>query len=285
MCNSINNEYKSCNCFVVFDWNIEEFEALLRSCERDNATPYILKYIPKNGKILDAGCGLGRYVFYLAKQGYDITGIEYNRNTVEKVRKLAPDLDVRQGDISNLPFEDESISGVICLGVVEHFIDGVKRPLRELWRVLKLGGIMVITVPSFNYLRRFRYALKINNFNPIKILKELDVVRKIFRRKPLPSHWLHFVPYRHKDKADPEQFFEYRFTKEEFEAELKRANFTIIESVPIALMDGIFHEFGEAFVSFKNWTFYPNILGKLLNYVLGRIPFCHNHMHLVVVRK
>jgi hypothetical protein len=50
-------------------------------------------------------------------------------------------------------------------------------------------------------------------------------------------------------------------------------------------MDGVYHEFGQLFVFFKNWKFFPNIAGRFLNAMLSKIPFCHNHMHLCVVRK
>ncbi len=108
---------------VIFKWNIEEFDALVETCITDDATPYILKYMPKEGKIIEAGCGLGRYVVYLSELGYDIEGIELSAETVEMVKRLRPSLKIKQGDITKLEYPDNSISGVICLGVVEHFID------------------------------------------------------------------------------------------------------------------------------------------------------------------
>lgn len=80
-------------------------------------------------------------------------------------------------------------------------------------------------------------------------------------------------------------FYEYRFTKKEFENAFIRTGFRIVESIPIAHLDGIYHEFGRLFISFHNWEFYPNIMGKCLNTLLSKVPFCHNHMHLCVVTK
>jgi len=54
---------------VIFKWKKEDFEALLRSCWNAPERPYILKYMPKNGKIIEAGCGLGRFVIHLMEIG------------------------------------------------------------------------------------------------------------------------------------------------------------------------------------------------------------------------
>src|SRR3990170_1638871 len=75
---------------TVFSWKPEEFDDLVRTCDRDNATPYILGYLPKQGRNVDVGCGLGRYVRYLADRGYHIEGIEYNEETVLFFFKDAP---------------------------------------------------------------------------------------------------------------------------------------------------------------------------------------------------
>ncbi len=81
------------------------------------------------------------------------------------------------------------------------------------------------------------------------------------------------------------EFYEYIFTKKEFERALRSVGFEIVESVPIGHIDRLYHEFGRVFVSFKNRKFKVNYLGKLMNYFLLKIPFCHNHMHLCVVKK
>ena len=45
---------------VVVFWSREDFQALLESCDRDDDTPYILEYMPKDGVKVEAGCGQGR---------------------------------------------------------------------------------------------------------------------------------------------------------------------------------------------------------------------------------
>jgi SAM-dependent methyltransferase len=241
--------------------------------------------MPREGKVLEAGCGLARYVEFLSKRGFDVIGIEASQDTVDMLRKLAPRLDVRQGDVRELPFEDGSMSGIISLGVVEHFFEGPRKPLKEMFRVLKPGHYAIITVPSYNCIRRFKHKLGIYNVNPVKLLKESNTIRKLFGKCPIEKSISAKVPYQYRHQHGSDRFFEYLFTKPEFEKELKNAGYTVIESVPIAFMDGVYHEFGKAFVSFKNWAFYPNFFGTILNRLLSSIPFFHNHMHLCVVRK
>lgn len=45
--------------------------------------PWILKFTPRHGKIVEAGCGLGRYNFYFSRMGIDIEGVDFSKPTVE----------------------------------------------------------------------------------------------------------------------------------------------------------------------------------------------------------
>ena len=108
---------------------------------------------------------------------------------------MAPNLDVRTGDVSSLQYEDSSVSGIICLGVIEHFFKGPEKPLKELHRVLKPGHYAIFTVPAFNVIRRIKYFLNIRQFNPIKILKEMGVVRRFFGKEAIPIIGTDFAKY------------------------------------------------------------------------------------------
>jgi len=280
------------NVSTIFTWKKNDYEYLLESCNKDEATSYILKYLPKSGKIVEAGCGLGRYVKNLSERGYNIEGIEYSEETVRMVKEKDAALKVIQADVLKMPYQTNSIDGIISLGVVEHFVLGPHEALREMYRVLKPEGIAIITVPSLSFIRQIKRHLYIDEikyyFNSIRTAKRLNIVRRFLNKKPVKKTNLSH----NRNKSDLYMifptfgiFFEYVFRKKQFEDAISECGFTIIESVPIGHMDGVYHEFGKLFVTFKNWKFHPNVFGRLLNALLSKIPFCHNHMHLCVVKK
>jgi SAM-dependent methyltransferase len=115
--------------------------------------PYVLKYVPRKGKVLEAGSGLGRVVFYLERLGIDILGLDFSKRDLCQCRVFSRKhrIDHKRfiyGNILSLPFDDNSLSGYLSFGVVEHFIEGPQKPLKEAFRVLKPGGIIIITTPN-----------------------------------------------------------------------------------------------------------------------------------------
>ena len=87
---------------------------------------------PGEGPILEAGCGTGVQVAALVRAGYQCIGIDFAAEIVDRVRHLAPSLDVRVGDLLALPFEDGYFAGCWSLGVIEHDPDGCDGLLREM---------------------------------------------------------------------------------------------------------------------------------------------------------
>ena len=251
---------------IVFGWDSADFDALLRSCKADDAVTLAMGYLKnKDARVLEAGCGLGRVVKYLYDRGYkNVHGIEINSEAVTFVNKRFPELRVIQGDILEMPYEAESFDFILSFGVVEHFSDGLYKPLRSLYRVLKNDGVAIITVPSLNRIRSLQ----------AKARKFLRVTRGYSAGIPRFEVW-----------PSSGEFFEYRLAPEQFEDECKNAGFHIVESLPICHIDGLYHLVGRPLVYFSNWEFRVSILGKMLNAALRTIPFLHNHMHACVLRK
>jgi SAM-dependent methyltransferase len=268
---------------TIFSWRYEDFNYLLESCDHDPLTQYIFKYFSQQGILLEAGCGSGRYVKYLYDRGYNIVGIEYNKTTVSDVKRLWPKLSIMPGDILSLPFKDDEFSGIISIGVVEHFIEGPYKPLREIYRVLTPGGKALITVPCFNYLRKIKVPVRFITSN----LRRNSLMRKLFRKKQLMNNKWHFRGDIFKYRTYPEygEFYEYRMTPDEFRESLHRCGFKIIEDIPLYHIDGLYHEFGRLFSRHYQWKFKVYFHGKILNWLLYKFPFFHNHMHLCVVTK
>jgi SAM-dependent methyltransferase len=272
---------------VVFKWNQNDFQKLIDNCASEPVTPFILKYIPKTGKVLEAGCGSGRFVYYLHQLGYHITGIEIGEETVKLLNSLFPSLDIRVGDVRSMPFPDESFDSIISLGVIEHVIEGIDGPIREMYRVLKPDSYAIVIVPSFNPIRRVKYWIGIQHVQAFFLaMKQVNFIRMLFGKPVITKKGRTVRPSRqYKRWPIFGEFFEYRFTKEEFEKELKQGGFHVVESVPVSLIDGVYHEFGRMFVKLRDHNFYPNALGRWVNTTLSKTPFLHNHMHLCIVKK
>jgi SAM-dependent methyltransferase len=115
-----------------------------------------VKYLPKGGKIIEAGCGMGQYVLSLRVCGYDAEGVEWSAGVVDLVRKMKPELPIRVGDVTKLDVPDGYYEGYISLGVVEHRKEGPEPFIAEAYRVLAPGGVACISVPHLNALRRWK---------------------------------------------------------------------------------------------------------------------------------
>ena len=104
----------------------------------------------KNGRrVLDIGAGAGNMMHNLAQYGDEIVGLEYNPKPIPVAHERG--WDVRQGDATAMPFEDESFDLLSLLDTVEHIPDETA-VFDETFRVTKPGGAMVVTVPAFMWL-------------------------------------------------------------------------------------------------------------------------------------
>lgn len=114
------------------------------------------RHLPKRGLILEAGCGTAQLVTALNALGYDCLGLDYAVNALRKAQELAGPLRLVSGDLITLGFSSNAFDAVISIGVVEHRREGPEPFLDEKRRILKPGGLLLISVPYFNPLRRWR---------------------------------------------------------------------------------------------------------------------------------
>lgn len=98
--------------------------------------------------VLDVGCGIGNGLRYLMAQGKDVKGIDISDVAVEKAK--ANGYDVRQGSITEIPFEDNSFDMVVSTDVLEHLPEGlVEEAIIELSRIAKKYiGVKIATSPE-----------------------------------------------------------------------------------------------------------------------------------------
>jgi len=100
-------------------------------------------------RILEPGAGNGEFTLRLAKSGADIVGLEISPRQVEIAKsRLASfaNVTIEVGDVTQLPFPDESFDAVVGNAVLHHF--DLNTTLPELYRVLKPGGHFFFTEPN-----------------------------------------------------------------------------------------------------------------------------------------
>jgi SAM-dependent methyltransferase len=105
--------------------------------------------LPAGARILDAGCGSGRNMVDLARHGA-VTGVELSETSVRLARERNAG-EVVEGSVMDMPFEDGTFDLTVSLDVIEHLQDDVGA-LRELRRVTKPGGALLVTVPAYQWL-------------------------------------------------------------------------------------------------------------------------------------
>lgn len=127
---------------------LEHKRAELHSSMAERWLYEIKKQIPRDRTlgILDVGCGAGFFSVLLAKEGYQVTGVDLTPDMVENARILASEektaCEFLVMDAENLRFEDESFDVVISRNLTWTLPD-VKRAYREWVRVLKKGGTLL----------------------------------------------------------------------------------------------------------------------------------------------
>jgi SAM-dependent methyltransferase len=105
--------------------------------------------LPRDARILDAGCGSGRNMIELARYG-TVTGVELSQTSVDIARARGCG-EVVAGSVLEMPFEDASFDLAVSLDVIEHLEDDLTA-LRELRRTVAPGGVLMVTVPAYKWL-------------------------------------------------------------------------------------------------------------------------------------
>jgi SAM-dependent methyltransferase len=111
--------------------------------------------VSSDDPVLDVGTSTGTNLRLLRELGFrQVTGLDMSEEAVRfcSAKGLGS---VRLGDITRMPFDDQSFSLVLATDIIEH-IDDDSAAIAELYRVLKPGGSVLISVPAFPSLWGFQ---------------------------------------------------------------------------------------------------------------------------------
>jgi ubiquinone/menaquinone biosynthesis C-methylase UbiE len=106
------------------------------------------KEIPANSRVLEVAPGPGYLSIELAKLGqYEMTGLDISHTFVEiataNAQKESVKVDFRQGNVSAMPFDDNTFDLIVCRAAFKNFSQPLQA-MNEMYRVLKLGGRAII---------------------------------------------------------------------------------------------------------------------------------------------
>jgi SAM-dependent methyltransferase len=101
-----------------------------------------------NGRVLDNGCGVGMYVQHLQPHAGTVFGMEYDLERAQEAGQHSPNIFC--GACENIPLPAESIDLILSHEVLEHVQDD-RQAVREMSRLLRPGGRMVIFAPNRGY--------------------------------------------------------------------------------------------------------------------------------------
>lgn len=103
--------------------------------------------IRKGMRILDAGCGGGRNLVYLRREGYDVWGVDKDH---QAIAAMGDGDRFQVADLAKMPFENASFDVILCSAVL-HFAQNSAHfdtLLSEIWRVLTPGGLLFCRLAS-----------------------------------------------------------------------------------------------------------------------------------------
>jgi ubiquinone/menaquinone biosynthesis C-methylase UbiE len=115
----------------------------------DELAQRICSFVPPGGSVLEVAPGPGFLAIEVAKRdGRRVAGVDISKTFVEieraNARNAGVEIDFRQGDAANLPFEDATFDFVVCTAAFKNFTRPA-RALSEMYRVLRPGGKALVS--------------------------------------------------------------------------------------------------------------------------------------------
>lgn len=152
----------------------------------------ILRSIPAKRplRLIDLGCGTGHLLWAFRDNGLDLFGMEYAPSALKLARRCAPDALLFNGDMTRLPLESDYFDVATSLEVCEHIQHDITA-MAEAWRILKPGGLFIMSVPGNRHSEMYRRLIGHHRHYTSVKLRESLLVAGFKSVEPL-RHYPHF---------------------------------------------------------------------------------------------
>lgn len=260
------------------------------ACDRYDLAPLFLEWLAGRQPVLEAGCGNGRWCAWLAARGIRSDGTDWSEELCEQARQAIPGSQFFAGDMRNVPVDDGAYGGVLALGSVEHSAEGPVAALLEFRRVLRSGGVAIVTVPYGGGLRR-----TVDRVRGVgTALRRTGIVRRAFGKAPDPlaSTWraarATTTAAWHPSFArgtDGWFFYEYGFGRRQLRGFAAQAGLAVVDEFVAFHDEGLLHTFGTPAARWNGEQLRVELtpLGRLLRLLLPvRVS---GHMLCVVLQR
>ncbi len=137
--------------------------------------PTIADVIMRPGRLLEAGCGTGKWIGYLNRLGHYAIGVDYAPSALRVAMHADATLRVVRGDCRALPFANCVFDYIFANGTIEHDAAGPDAALHEFLRVLRPGGWLMSSVPCLNIERGLMYLWLVTR----DWLKRREILRRL----------------------------------------------------------------------------------------------------------
>lgn len=160
-----------------YDWvkvadDFRGLEAILHRWREKSLLKLWQKY-HRGEKFLDAGCGTGLMLRHFPKASI---GLDINPRNLNKAKIHAPYAKLVLGDIEKIPFKNNSFSTVVCTEVLEHLPTPIVA-LKEIFRVLGKGGLLIGSVPAKNIIWNLRFLSSTHPGEPYhRLYEEKEII-------------------------------------------------------------------------------------------------------------
>ena len=107
-----------------------------------------------DGPVLEAGCGAGRLLRHYHERGTDIIGLDFIASVLAAIHREDASIPLAAGDITSLPFPNETFSAVLAFGLYHGLEHGLEEAMADTRRVMKPGGLLCASMRLDNLQNR-----------------------------------------------------------------------------------------------------------------------------------